>query len=263
MKNKVEAPAVHIAIEHQSAPAKSWADIEVEKAAEEIRTGQFKPDMSAVDYFDCGTDLVAQHPRVIAALARLETEKSDAKTTQEMLEKTQMLFEMNARTAHANQWNGQVRWLGKYNEGMRIGKILTPLQFLERLEAVIGVGRIFLNRFAVNKRVALLAPDRDLKDPTLILLPGQTAPQKQSGQVQVGTLQWPCGTEWMIVRFDEYGVPTTAKYLGWRTALLSMIRLGVVSEKEAHQAFPLGTGPASAWYREQLFILRSQRGTVQ
>jgi hypothetical protein len=66
----------------------------------------------------------------------------------------------------------------------------------------------------------------------------------------------------MVMRFDEYGVPTTAKYLGWRTALLSMIRLNVITEKEANKAFPLGNGPASSWYREQLFIFRAERGHI-
>jgi hypothetical protein len=258
------APAIAIALEHQSAPKKSWADTEVEKAAEEIRTGQFTPDMSSGEFFDCGeTQYLAQHPRVIAALAKLEEEKRDSKTSQEALEKSQMLHEMNERAAQANQWDGQGRWMGKENEEMRHGLILTPFQFMERLEKVIGVGRVFINRYAVNKRVALLAPDRDVKNKSLILIPGQPEPAKESGQVQIGTLQWPCGTEWMIMRFDEYGVPTTAKYLGWRTALLSMIQLGVISEKEAHKAFPLGTGPAASWYKQQLFIRRSSRGTVQ
>ena len=261
-KNK--SAVLHIAPEHQSAPKKSWADTEVEKAAEEIRTGQFTPDMSSGEFFDCGeTQYLAQHPRVIAALAKLEEEKRDSKTSQEALEKSQMLHEMNERAAQANQWDGQGRWMGKENEEMRHGLILTPFQFMERLEKVIGVGRVFINRYAVNKRVALLAPDRDVKNKSLILMPGQAEPAKESGQVQVGTLQFPCGTEWMIMRFDEYGVPTTAKYLGWRTALLSMIQLGVISEKEVHKAFPLGTGPAASWYKQQLFIHRSAKGMVQ
>jgi len=41
-----------------------------------------------------------------------------------------------------------------------------------------------------------------------------------------------------------------------------MIQLEVISEKEAHKAFPLGTGPASSWYREQLFIMRGKRGVT-
>lgn len=75
--------------------------------------------------------------------------------------------------------------------------------------------------------------------------------------LRVGTLQAPLGTEWMIMGFDEFGVPTSAKYVGWRTALMTMIRARVITEAEAHQAFPLGTGPAAEWYLEQLFMWRN------
>lgn len=78
--------------------------------------------------------------------------------------------------------------------------------------------------------------------------------------LRVGVLQWPYGTEWMLMNFNEFGVPTTAKYLGWRTALLTMIRNKVITEQEAHKAFPLGTGPAANWYLKQL-QLRRTRGT--
>lgn len=262
MSDKIEgAPAVQIPVEHQSAPKKSWADEEVEKAVEEIRTGKFVPTVNEEEFFEDPTGGLAQHPRVQAALARLEMEKREAKNAQEMLEKTQMLYEINERAAKANQWDGQGRWIGTEAEEMRIGLILTPFQFLERLERVIGEGRVWLNRYAVNKRVALLAPNR--KETRTVLMASEMAPPKKGEPLQVGTLQYPCGTEWMVMRFDQYGVPTTAKYLGWRTALLSLIQLEVITEKEAHKAFPLGTGPAASWYKQQLFILRAQRGTVQ
>lgn len=274
------APAIHIAPEHQSAPKKSWADIEVEKAAEEIRTGQFKPVVDEDDLLTVGLQrgtlpgspldidmratadslALAQHPRVQAALERLEREQRDAKSSQEMIEKSQMLFELNEAASQANQWDGQGRWLGRENEEMRIGLILTPFQFMERLERVIGPGKVQLNRYAVLKRVALLAPARACERP-LILLPGQAEP-RADGMQQVGTLQWPCSSEWMVMNFDAYGVPTTAKYLGWRTALLSLIQLDVISEKQAHKAFPLGSGPAASWYKQQLQIFRSQKGRV-
>jgi hypothetical protein len=61
----------------------------------------------------------------------------------------------------------------------------------------------------------------------------------------------------MVMRFNEYGVPTTAKFLGWRTALLSMIRLNVLTEEEAHKAFPLGSGQAADWYKAQLYMHRN------
>jgi len=274
-----KAPAVHIPRQHQSAPEKTWADKEVEAAAEDIRTGRFKPTVDEDDFVPVllqrgeqlrdprsitmdqvsSTEALLQHPRVQAAMAQLEREKSDARNSQEALEKAQMLYELNEEACKQNRWNGQSRWRGKEAEEMRIGTILTPFQFMEKLEKVIGRGRVFLNGFAVGKRVALLAKNPN-PAPT-IYLPGQPEPRRD-GLEQVGTLQWPCGTEWMIMRFDEYGVPTTAKYLGWRTALLSMIQLGIVTEAEAHKAFPLGTGPAAGWYKEQLFIMRSQKGMV-
>lgn len=275
---------MHIPREHQSAPKEHWADKEVRLASEEIATGQFTPTVDEDDFVSialqrgaalrnpallAGSEklgllqqtadsaALAQHPRVQEALLRLQTEKREAKSSQEVAEKAQMLHEMNERASQGNQWDGQGRWIGKDNEEMRIVNIMTPFQFLERLEKVIGVGRVFLNRFAVLKRVALLAEDRG--DKGVIVIPGMPE-QREDGLVQVATLQYPCGPEWMVPRFDDYGVPTTAKYLGWRTALLSMIDLRVITEKEAHKAFPLATTPVAAWYREQLFALRSRDG---
>lgn len=259
MSEENKSAAVHIAPEHQSSPKEHWSEPVMRLAAEEIATGKFVPDLTAREFFDYGpTQLLAQHPRVQEALERMEREKREAKNPQEALEKAQMLFEMNQTLSQPNQWDGQGRWIGKDNEAMRIGLILTPFQFLERLERAIGLGRVWVNRYAVLNRVALLAPERSVP---LILLPGMTEPKKAE-PVQVGTLQWPCSSEWMVMKFDAYGVPTTAKYLGWRTALLSMIQLGVVTEKEAHKAFPLGLGPAGDWYREQLQMLRNKNGTV-
>lgn len=81
--------------------------------------------------------------------------------------------------------------------------------------------------------------------------------------VRVAVLQWPFGTEWMIMSFTEFGMVWKPKYLGWRTALLTMIRAGVITEKQAHKAFPVGTGPAAQWYLEQLRMMRDEVGTVQ
>lgn len=80
--------------------------------------------------------------------------------------------------------------------------------------------------------------------------------------LRVGTLQTPLGTEWMIMDFDDYGVPTQAAFLGWRTALLTMIRAGCITEREAHKAFPVGTTHAADWYRQQLKELRDQGKTI-
>ena len=80
--------------------------------------------------------------------------------------------------------------------------------------------------------------------------------------LRVGTLQAPLGTEWMMMNFDEFGVPTSARYVGWRTALLTMMRARVITEGEAHTAFPVGSGPAAEWYLQQLYMMRNGE-TVQ
>jgi hypothetical protein len=278
-----QSPALHIPRQHQSAPKETDADREVRKAAEEIASGNFVPADDGDDILQSmavdvqrgrdiplgknvlhhnsllETEVLMKHPRVIEALAKLEREKSDAKSSQEFIEKSQMLYELNDEASQPSRWNEQGRWMGRENEEMRIGQIMGPLEFMARLTRVIGENRVFLNGFAVLKRVALMAPDNTPQ--SLIYIPGQ-AERRDDGLVQVATLQYPVSSEWMVMKFDEYGVPTTPKYLGWRTALLALIKQGIISESEAHQAFPLGSGPASAWYREQLFMMRSERGTV-
>lgn len=74
--------------------------------------------------------------------------------------------------------------------------------------------------------------------------------------VRVGAVQWPYATEWTLMNFNDYGVPTTHQHLGWRTALLTMVRHRVITEEEAELAFPVGDGPAAAWYLEQLWLRR-------
>jgi hypothetical protein len=286
-----KSPAVHIPPEHQSAPKESWADKEVAKAAEEIREGQFRPDLSEdadllgmvgmsrslalkdphaatpaqnlLKFTEMADSLaLSQHPRVQEALARLELEKREARTTQEMVERTQMIHEMTERANQKNKWSGQGRWIGKDNEEMRKVNILSPQQWLAKLEPVIGQGRVYINRFAVLCRVAVLVPNTK-DNQSLLWTPDQGQPPKPKEEfLPVGMLQWPCGPEWMIPRFDEYGVPTRPKFLGWRTPLLCLIQKRIITEKEAHRAFPLALGPAGDWYREQLFEFRNRDGVA-
>ena len=81
--------------------------------------------------------------------------------------------------------------------------------------------------------------------------------------LRVATLQWPCSTEWMVCNFNEFGVVTSPKFLGWRTALLTMIRNQTITEKQAHLAFPVSSGPAADWYLQQLMEWRAMSGKVQ
>lgn len=289
--SQLGAPSVHIAPEHQSAPKEHWADKEVKKAAEEIREGQFRPDLSedadilgmvamnrspnledprsmtATKFMEKAGEMadaaaLAQHPRVQECLARLEQEKSTAKTTEEQMEKYQMLHEMNARAAQKNQWDGQGRWMGKEAEEMRVVNILHWKQWLDRLGEVIGEGRVYCGRYAQYGRIRVMVPSTECNR-KLVLSLDDLGPQvsKPEEYLTVATIQ-PMTPEWMVMRFNEYGEPTGAKYLGWRTALLCLIAKRVISEKEAHKAFPLGSGPAGEWYRQQLFELRNRDGLV-
>jgi hypothetical protein len=241
------ASTIIIPRRHQSAPKEHWADAELRKAAEEIDKGQFLVPQDDNEFFNYGpTQFLARHPRVQEALQKLEREKEES-NSQEALEKAQMIFEINENMQKVDQWDNQGRWIGKENEEARIGQVLSPFAFMEKLRrAGVSESRVQMNSFAVNKRAALLAWEIDWA----------TGKRKQ---VQVATLQYPLGSEWLIMRFSEYGVPTTARYLGWRTALLSMISLGVITETEAHKAFPLGSGSAGDWYRQQLQQLKSQK----
>lgn len=301
---KNRAPAVHIDRRHQSAPKETDADKAVRLAAQEIDEGKWvapademnmpdvalmtgprgraqefaqqgRFDMNALETTRQTLDL-GKHPRVIEALAKLEEEKSTARTSQEYVEKTAMLFELNAMSKRGEHWDGETRWQGAENEEMRRGEVLKPIQFYERLMRVIGKGVQWAERehWVGGRRVCTIGNGRVLlgrhgvrlndvgayRVPLLVM--GADLTQNEAEPMQVATLQYPLATEWMVMGFDEFGVPTSAKHIGWRTALLSMIRLGVISEKEAHKAFPLGTGPAAAWYREQLFEWANHRPMV-
>lgn len=86
---------------------------------------------------------------------------------------------------------------------------------------------------------------------------------REPEMLRVGTLQWPANTEWMIMAFTQYGAVYAPKFLGWRTALLTMIRSKAITEREAHTAFPVPSTEASAWYLEQLAMMRNAESTVQ
>jgi hypothetical protein len=81
--------------------------------------------------------------------------------------------------------------------------------------------------------------------------------------VRVATVQWPLMTEWMILSFTEWGTVWKPKFYGWRTALLTMIQSGAITEVDAHKAFPVGIGEASAWYLQQIFDFQNGKGIIQ
>ena len=99
--------------------------------------------------------------------------------------------------------------------------------------------------------------DKQIASGSLLMESAAKTAEAPKEFIRVATLQYPASTEWMIMGFDEFGVPTEPRFLGWRTALLTLIRRRIITEAEAHEAFPVGSGPAASWYLEQLQIFRN------
>lgn len=323
-----------------------WADKEIRKAAVEMDEGRYIPDPlseheSAFDGMGLALgsgsggaavglkptleeyrethDLneLGRHPRVQEAMDKLKAETENDPLSAEAMEAGWRLWEMNQREAQKQKWPGQERWIGKDNEAMRYGEIMTPQEFYRRLCEVIGDSRVLLGRYAykidkdansallglytpnpdwngtdrpqvetVSIQVATLKHDAELKRREMLRLKAaknygeaikaariatemfRTAAELEvkkgmdavtaiaSEFNRVGALQWPQATEWMLMNFDRYGVPTTQNHLGWRTALLTMVRHRAITEEEAEEAFPAGDGPAAQWYLQQLWLRR-------
>jgi hypothetical protein len=235
--------------------------------------------------------VLGEHPRVLEALQKMEEQKSEARIDgQKYAELAAMQHETVENSRRRQRWDGQERWQEEDVLESRKGLILNPLEFYKRLMeeglesggnlAVVedypttqlewvdgvlkripcyvramGTGRILLG-FHIKKihpadksgRIAVLVMAHS-DNP--VQMPGHKTPDEEP--VQVATLQAPFSTEWMVMKFDEFGVPRTPRFIGWRTALLALIRNGVVTAQEAHRAFPVGTGPQASWYRQQLF----------
>jgi hypothetical protein len=348
-------PAIHIPAEHQSAPKEHWADREIKEAAREIDEAKWVPDTgdeqreaaeglglalglgnqaaalgekpALGDFQDTYEqnkilDSIAQHPRVAEALERMRKEVADAPDSHELVERNAMLREMVEASERKNRWDGQGRWLGHENEEMRYGLILTPTQFYERLEKVIGTDRVVLSEhvffahlgaksgisglFVRNPRwngaqeiyregaraeagrlekkgrkhwmkarqLRQLGKDASAdrefniaagcaQDAAKILMTASAEAQLGEPEyLRVGTMQWPLGTEWMVMAFTEWGTVYKPKFYGWRTALLTMMRAKAITEAEAHRAFPVDPGPAGDWYLQQIYEMNLMGGVV-
>lgn len=194
----------------------------------------------------------------------------------DMWEIEQEAFEIAYQAAAPHRWKGQERWMGRENEEMRLVNILTPVGFFRKLQKA-GVdarieapsyyvmdidhktgkpvtlkqerttGRMWLHDNSVGGRVGISAWVWD---------------EKKGIRVRkcVASLQDGCGPEWSLMHFNEYDVPVTERYRGWRTALLMLITKGVITEAEADRAFgPPVLNKASELYREQLQDYRKLR----
>ena len=205
----------------------------------------------------------------------------DRKPTSEEQEGIARRYEMNYAAARGQRWHDQQRFMGKENEAMRLVNIMHPHKIFRllrragvdaRIEAptfdvwmpddetgkLIKVkrertnGRLWLADNAINGRVGVSAWVTDKV----------TGERKRR---QVTTLQWPCGPEWSLLYFDEFDVPITEKYRGWRTAMLHLIEANVVTEDEVDRAFgPVPLHSVSLHYRQQLQTHRQRRvGLIQ
>lgn len=272
-----ESAAVIIAPEHQSSPKTTEMEKAVREVAQEIYDGKFVPELNS-EFFDVGfSALLEQHPQIQELVAKLQTEEVP-KTNAEYLEKAHMLYEVNEMFRKGFKWDGQERWMGKYNEGSRTVNLMTPTQFIERLVAV-GISaeaeprevmvrhpNPAYNPFAIDNTEAQFIDMPMVKSDKQIYLGARVVEncvglfakvwneeKKVLEDRRVNRLQVPLSPEWSVLRFDEFDVPVNEKYHGWRTALLSLIVNRVITRKQAEQAFGKPKGEAGSFYRKQLF----------
>ena len=272
-----QSAAVIITPEHQSSPKTSEMEKAVREVAQEIHDGAFVPTVND-EFFDVGfSALLAQHPKIQDLVSKLETAEVP-KTNAEYVEKAEMLFEVNEMFRKGFRWDGQERWMGKYNEESRLVNPMTPTQFIERLAAV-GIGaeaetkEVMVRQknpayspFAIDNMQPEFLEMPMVKSDKLIYLGARVVEgcvglfakvwneeKNIMEDRRINKLQVPLSPEWSVLRFDEFDVPINEKYHGWRTALLSLIINRVITRKQAEQAFGKPKGEASSFYRKQLF----------
>ena len=196
---------------------------------------------------------------------------------QQLMEEEQRMFEENYAARHKQRWQGQERWMGRENEEARLVNILHPHAVFQKLrdagvncsiEPAVDMvwdidhktglalmvqrnrstARFWLHEHVIMDRVGISA---------WVWRNGERTAQ------YITYLQYPQGPEWSVMRFDEFDVPTSEKYRGWRTAMLRLIQEGVLAEEEVDRAFgPVTQSEVSELYREQLEDYRKTRGRI-
>jgi hypothetical protein len=245
-----------------------------------IIPGQHKPPVEetpAVPHWETYDtefdDPALSDPKMAAAVAEYE-KKVISKSHSRHVEDALMEYERNYVSRRQFQWEGQRRWIGRENEEMRLVRIVHPYHFIARLNrggvraeikndysdryAARGI-RIWLNPFIGMVKYKNVETDDVRKVSSGLIGVNAWINDAAHGAIPktITSLQYPYGPEYSIMRFDEYNVPTKEKYRGWRTALLSLILAGVLTEAEADACFGKASGVASEFYREQLFAFRS------
>lgn len=285
---QVDAPNVIIAPQHQSAPKEPERFVPSYNQAKKS-----KQQAAPWDSYDREMDLPEYtDPQVMRDLEQLQQRR--VKPSEAMIEEAEFQHERNANDERVKQsrWQGQHRWQGKENEAMRMVNIIHCDEFIRRLQKagvsaalsnpivdewlreqkhnieranlnhdefkIVGTGgaRIWLNNFSRAGRIGVNV---------------WTKPEPGTAEYERGdyicqtltSLQYPYGPEYSLMRFDEYNVPTNERFRGWRTVLLTLILNDIITEAQADKAFGPAYGPASLFYRQQLFDHRKvQMGLV-
>jgi hypothetical protein len=188
--------------------------------------------------------------------------------------------EMNYNAAARRRWADQHHFIGKDNEAQRLVNFLHPHAVFRKLRKAGVDARIETPSFYVwvpedsTGRPISIKRERTigrlwLHDEAIEGRVGVSAwVVNENGQRErklVTTLQYPYGPEWSLMHFDEFDVPITEKYRGWRTALMHLLMAGVLTEEEIDRAFgPPPLGPVSLLYRRKLQMSRQKRyGLIQ
>ena len=196
---------------------------------------------------------------------------------QQLIEEERRLYEENYAARHAQRWEGQERWMGRENEEARLVNILHPHAIFQKLRDA-GVNCSIEPAtdwvWDIDHATGLTVPKlRELSiarfwlhDSVIMDRVGISAWVWRNGvrTVQYITyMQYPVGPEWSVMRFDEFDVPTSEKYRGWRTALLRLMQEGLLDEREVDRAFgPVTMSDVSELYHEQLDAIRESRGRI-
>jgi hypothetical protein len=177
----------------------------------------------------------------------------------QMIDHAQMKFEMNVINSKPETWKGQERWQGRFNEEARVVNMLHAFDFMEKLEDV-GVSA----KVEWSPGARLWLNDRGRVGRIGITARYWSREKREFCQEVVTSLHYPGPSpEYSVMRFSRYNVPTREKYRGWRTALLVLIHLEIVTERQAELAFGPATGPASEFYLQQLYEFRQEHMGVK
>ena len=148
--------------------------------------------------------------------------------------------EQNAGLAKEYQWVEPSEYA---DAGARVGTPMHSSDFLNRLRRA-GV-RCWYRTHPHKDKVTLVV-QRNSLPPEVVCF------------VQLGF-----APELSILNFDDHGVPLAEKYRGWRTVLLRLILMGLMTEELANTTFGNPkTTPAFHRYNELLFQFRCNGGRL-